>query len=148
MKDIYHYLRESHSRQRELIAALTQSAPRSEQRTAVFTSLRRELMAHAAAEERFLYVPIMQLDAGLVSSRHALSEHHEIDELLEELSVSDKSARGWMSKAKKLCEEVLHHLEEEEKKFFQVSGKLLSARQKALLAKSYDRDYQRLLKIY
>jgi Hemerythrin HHE cation binding domain len=148
MRDIYHHLRESHARQRELIVALTHSAPRSEQRTSAFTSLRRELMAHAAAEERFLYVPIMHLDAGLASSRHALSEHHEIDELLEELSVSDKSSRGWLTKAKKLGEEVLHHLEEEEKKFFQVSGKLLSARQKSLLAKSYDRDYQRLLKTY
>ncbi|TAG71608.1 MAG: hemerythrin domain-containing protein [Burkholderiales bacterium] len=148
MKDIYHHLRASHERQRELIAALLQSAPRSEARSALFTSVRRELMAHAAAEERFLYAPIMHLDAGLASSRHALSEHHEIDELLEELSVSEKSARGWMTKAKKLGEEVRHHLEEEERKFFQISGKLLSARQKSLLAKSYDRDYQRLLKIF
>jgi hemerythrin superfamily protein len=148
MKDIYEALRESHERQRQLIRGLCKTEAKTAQRTELFVALRRELMAHAAAEERFLYAPIMQFDAGLSSSRHALSEHHEVDELLEKLTVADKSARGWMPRAKKLGEEVLHHLKEEETKFFQVSGKLLTAKQKIQLCRDYERDYERLLKVY
>ena len=40
---------------------------------------------------------------------------------------------------------VHRHLREEEKTFFQVSGKILSAAQKVKLAKQYRRDYVRML---
>jgi len=42
--------------------------------------------------------------------------------------------------AKKLSHEVHHHLKEEENKFFQLSGKILSDRQKSSLAGKYRRD--------
>jgi hypothetical protein len=86
-------------------------------------------------------------DAGLDSSRHALHEHHEIDELIADLQVVDKSGAGWMAKARKLSETVHHHLREEERKFFQVSGKILDDAQKVRLGKKYRRDYQRMLKV-
>lgn len=148
MTTIYDALHESHEQQRSLFRKLLRSKPGSDDRTTLFVELRTELMAHAAAEERFLYVPIMMLDAGLSVSRHALSEHHEADELLEELTTSDKSSRGWLLKARKLSEEVHHHLKEEEKGFFQVSGKLLTATQKKTLAVKYRRDYARMKKLY
>jgi hypothetical protein len=116
------------------------------QRQAIFTDLRIELAAHAAAEERFLYAPVLMNDAGLNSARHALHEHHELDELVEKLQVQDKTGSGWMAKARKLSEEVHHHLREEERKFFQVSGKLLGTRQKQMLARQYRRDYARMRK--
>ena len=37
-----------------------------------------------------------------------------------------------------------HHLDEEEKVFFQLSGKILSDTQKNKLAKAYISDYERL----
>lgn len=81
------------------------------------------------------------------SSRHALHEHHEIDELIEELQVVDKSRAGWLNRARKLSEQVDHHLSEEEKKFFQVSGSILSDAQKQRLAGQYRRDYARMRKV-
>lgn len=148
MTTIYDALHESHELQRSLFRKLLRSKPGSEERTSLFVELRTELKAHAAAEERFLYVPIMMLDAGLSVSRHALSEHHETDELLEELTTVDKANRGWLLKARKLSEEVHHHLKEEEKAFFQLSGKLLTATQKKTLASKYRRDYARMKKHY
>ncbi|MCX7557595.1 hemerythrin domain-containing protein [Xanthomonadaceae bacterium JHOS43] len=144
---IYDALRESHDIQRSLCRKLLRSPPHSEKRIALFTELRIELAAHAAAEERFLYAPILMDDAGLDSSRHALHEHHEIDELIADLQVVDKSGAGWMAKARKLSETVHHHLREEERKFFQVSGKILDDAQKVRLGKKYRRDYQRMLKV-
>ena len=48
-----------------------------------------------------------------------------------------------MSTARKLSEKVHHHLREEEKKFFQVSGRMLTERQKQVLLGRYERDYRR-----
>jgi hypothetical protein len=142
---IYDALRESHAIQRSLCRKLLRSPPRSAQRINLFSDLRIELAAHAAAEERFLYVPILMDDSGLQSSRHALHEHHQMDELVEDLQTIDHNGSAWMANARKLSEKVHHHLREEEKKFFQVSGKILGATQKSKLARLYRQDYQRML---
>lgn len=141
---IYDALRESHNRQRALCRKLLLSKPHTEERIATFSALRIELAAHAAAEERYLYVPILMDDMGLSSSRHALHEHHQIDELVEDLQVLNHTGRSWMATAHKLSEKVHHHLKEEEKKFFQVSGKILDDGDKGRLAKRYRKDFARM----
>jgi len=141
---IYDALRESHQIQRSLCRRLLRSKPHTEHRISLFSDLRIELAAHAAAEERYLYVPILMEDMGLSPSRHALHEHHEMDELVEQLQEEDTSGRGWLATARKLSHEVHHHLREEERKFFQVSGKILTDPQKLKLAKHYRRDYARM----
>lgn len=144
--NIYEALRESHEVQRSLCTKLLRAAPHSDHRQGIYQELKIELAAHAAAEERFLYAPILMDDMGLDSSRHALSEHHEIDELVEELGKAEPQGGSWLAKAKKLSDEVRHHLREEEKKFFQVSGKILSDAKKKKLARQYLKDYQRMKK--
>lgn len=146
-QNIYDALRESHETQRSLCRKLVRAAPNGDRRREIFRQLRIELAAHAAAEERFLYAPMLMDDMGLHSSRHALAEHHEIDECVEDLSKADSVGGSWLAKAKKLSEEVHHHLREEEKKFFQISGKILSDAQKASLAKRYSKDYERMKKV-
>jgi len=143
---IYDALRESHETQRSLCRRLLRTTARSGDRQAIFTELRIELAAHAAAEERYLYVPMLMHDNGLDASRHALHEHHEIDELVEQLQEGKPSDRGWMNTARALSHQVHHHLREEEKKFFQVSGKLLTDAQKTKLAGQYRRDIERMRK--
>jgi hemerythrin-like domain-containing protein len=142
--NIYDALRESHEAQRQLCANLLASEPDANTRKQLFKSLKVELEAHAAAEERFLYSPMMMEDAGLSVSRHALAEHHEMEELMEELTTNDPTVQGWLTRAKALCDKVNHHLDEEEKVFFQLSGKILTDAQKTKLAKAYLSDYERL----
>lgn len=142
--NIYDKLRESHATQRELCQALRNSTPSVAERKSLFKRLRVELEAHAAAEERYLYCIMIMQDAGLKSARHALSEHHEIEELLEELTSTDPTVRGWMKRAQTLIDIVCHHLDEEESKFFQVSGKILTETQKKSLVKQYTIDYERM----
>jgi hemerythrin superfamily protein len=143
--NIFEALRESHETQRTLCTSLVRCKPA--ERTAVFAELRRELEAHAAAEERFLYAVVLMDDAGLSSARHALSEHHEMEEQLEELSVNNKKTVAWMRKATKLTKEVRHHLKEEETKFFQVAGRILSNTAKAKLGTQYTKDFARMLRV-
>ena len=141
---IYDALRESHERQRSLCRKLVRAKPGTQDRISLFKQLHVELEAHAAAEERFLYAPALMDDAGLKSSRHALHEHHEIEELVEDLHKADAEGGQWLAVARKLSEKVHHHLREEEKKFFQVSGRILTAAKKTQLARQYRRDHARM----
>lgn len=145
-RTIYDALRESHEIQRSLCRRLLRVKPEAGRREQALKELRIELAAHAAAEERFLYAPMLMDDMGLNSSRHALAEHHEIDECIKEVSEADYEGGSWLAKARKLSHEVHHHLREEERKFFQVSGKILSDTQKIALARQYESDYQRMKK--
>lgn len=146
MTTIYDELRASHATQRRLCSSLVRTqAGNPKKREAVFRELRIELAAHAAAEERYLYVPILMFDMGLNSARHALAEHHEMDELVEDLGALSASGDAWGTKAIELAHKVRHHLKEEETKFFQVSGKLLTDTQKLRLATQYRRDFERMV---
>lgn len=132
---IFDALRESHDLQRQLCRSLTRVQPT--EREALFLRLKVELEAHAAAEERYLYVPMLMTNPGLSASRHALAEHHRIEELCDDLSVPDKSTDAWLETARTLCEKVEHHLREEERKFFQVAGKILDDADKTRLGEQY-----------
>ena len=143
---IYDALRESHEEQRSLFRKLLRSKPGTRARLDLFTQARIELEAHEAAEERFLYAPMLMDDMGLNSTRHALHEHHEIDELVEDVQSLDPAGEAWLEKCKELSHQVHHHLREEEKKFFQVSGKVLTDTQKTQLAKKYRKDFERMKK--
>ena len=111
---LFELLHQSHDIQRSLCRQLTATRGNLARRELLFLQLKIELEAHAAAEERFVYCPILLTDAGLSVSRHALAEHHDIEEYCEDLSVRDKAGDGWLDTARKLSEKVRHHLKEDE----------------------------------
>ena len=142
--NIFEALRVSHQMQRELSARLLASDAASPERRRIFLELKRELLAHETAEERCFYVPLFEHDATVDASRHAISEHHEMDEMVEDLEKQEFNAAGWMAGATKLCEKIEHHLGEEETKFFQEAGKVLTEAQKTSLAKDYEAEFTTL----
>ena len=135
--NIFEALRESHDRQRRYADALIQTSGDTPERVEAYKRLKSELQAHATAEERHFYMPLMEFDNGVDLSRHAISEHHEMDEMMEALDATEMSSPSWLATAKKLSEKVHHHLKEEEQKFFQMAGKLLDEQQKETLAGQY-----------
>lgn len=140
-RTIFEALRESHERQRAFCSAVTETSGDTPERRELFDQLKTELAAHSLAEDRHFYVPLMAHDAGIDLSRHAIAEHHEIDEMVEALEKSEPSSPAWLPQARKLAEKVEHHLQEEEHRFFQMAGKLLTETQKTALAIIYQKDY-------
>ncbi|WP_166362858.1 hemerythrin domain-containing protein [Pseudomonas akapageensis] len=140
--NIFEALRESHERQRTYARAVVRTSGDSEKRVEAYKRLKSELQAHETAEERFFYIPLMSDDNGVDLSRHAIAEHHEMDEMMEELDKTEMSNPSWLATAKKLSEKVHHHLKEEETKFFQMAGKILDDKQKESLAKGYVKEYE------
>lgn len=85
---------------------------------------------------------ILMDDRGLNSARDALHDHHLLDEIVKDMQEKHANPRGWMNIVKKLSKELHEHLHEEEKVFFQISGKILSESQKTKLAVKYRKDYE------
>ena len=91
---IFDDLRESHAVQRSLARTMTNARASTAHRRAAFLALANELDAHATAEERHFYVPLLMDDAGLSVSRHALADHHKAEELVEQLRGVDPPPIG------------------------------------------------------
>ncbi len=83
MTNIYEAIKESHEIQRSLGKDMTSKDATPQERKQAFLELAIELDAHASAEERKFYIPLQQHDEGLTQSRHAISEHHEAEEMVE-----------------------------------------------------------------
>lgn len=142
---IFEALRVSHDKQREYVAAVLRTSGDTAERKKAYQQLKEELQAHETAEERYFYIPLMAYDNGVDLSRHAIAEHHQMDEMMEELDETDMSSPGWLATARALGDKVHHHLEEEEQRFFQMAGKVLSDKQKKDLAGQYTQEYEALL---
>ncbi|MBF8150773.1 hemerythrin domain-containing protein [Winogradskyella sp. F6397] len=136
--NIYEAIRNDHDIQRELLDKLIQTSGDTKERTKIFKDLRKELDMHANAEERHFYKPLIPSDMMQEHARHGIAEHHEIDELIEQLEKTEMDSSAWLKIAKDLKHKVEHHLEDEEKTFFQLSGKVLTEKQKDDLATKYN----------
>ena len=137
---IFEALREDHMIQRKLLEALLDTSGESELRRTLYQDLKQQLEDHATAEERYFYVPLIELDSTAEIARHGVAEHHVIDELIEDLDEIDMSSPAWMAKLKKLNETVNHHLDDEEHGFFQIAGRHLSEKEKEKLANEYQEE--------
>lgn len=140
---IFEALRHDHDTQRTLIDLLVRTTGESEGRRELFAEVQRELTAHAAAEERFFYVPLMESDTTQEKARHSVAEHKELDDFVERLAGYDMSGPQWLQTARDLRERLLHHLEEEEREVFPLAGKVLSDDEKTTLAGQYETDMDR-----
>ncbi|WP_447529348.1 hemerythrin domain-containing protein [Vreelandella sp. TE19] len=140
---IFEALRKDHDLQRDLLARLVETHGDSSERDALYKQVRAELKFHANAEERSLYIPMMDIDLTQEKARHSVAEHHEIDELIELLDDTDYSATNWLTHAKQLQHLVTHHLDEEEQEVFQLAGRGLADNQKTSLAGEYQQEMER-----
>lgn len=140
---IFEALRKDHDVQRDLLARLVKTHGDSDERDTLYQQVRAELKYHANAEERALYIPMMDIDLTQEKARHSVAEHHEIDELIELLDETEYSASHWLTHAKQLQHLVTHHLDEEEHEVFQLAGRGLKEAQKTSLADEYQTEMQR-----
>ncbi len=136
---IYLQLKADHDRHRDLIARIEDTGRKDEERKALFEEFRKELQAHAAAEEEALYAVMLANPELRDEARHSVSEHKEVDDLLGELVEKDTSSLLWMSKFKEMRHRYLHHIEEEEEEMFPAASKELSAEKEAEIARVFAR---------
>lgn len=116
--DIYKRLIDDHGKQRGMAAGLADTEGDSAERRRLFDAFKKELEAHAAAEEQTFYSELMADPDGQQKARHSVAEHKRAADLVKELEDTEMSSSAWLQAFKKLKHEVEHHLDEEENEIF------------------------------
>lgn len=136
---IFARLKQDHDKHRELLDRIFDSHDEDERREALFTELTRELKSHAAAEEQALYSTMLRKPETTDETRHSVAEHHEIDEMLNDLAATQMSSGDWMSQFKTLDHRYRHHIEEEEDEHFPDFEKYLTEEDEAYMESVFER---------
>lgn len=139
--NIFEALRLSHETQRALATQILATQADSPDRMRLYRDFRHELAAHAAAEERCFYSPLIDFDETMAQARHGMAEHHEMDELVDEINKLEPASAAWIAQFRKLHDKVYHHLEDEEHAIFQLAGKVFTESRKQSLAKDYEAEF-------
>ena len=142
---IFEDLKRDHDRHRRLLEQLASSKGDGAERRAQFETLRRELQAHAAAEEESLYATMLGCPDLRDDARHSVSEHKEIDDKLGELVDADIGSRDWGETFGELRHRYLHHIDEEEAEMFPNAGEVLTPEAEARIAEVFERRKPREL---
>ena len=142
--DIFQALLQSHERQRAMFKRLLSDIGDPGQRKQAFDELKAEMAAHETAEERAFYVPLFEHDETVDEARHGVAEHHEMDEMVEDLEKAKEGSAEWLESVGKLVHKLEHHLKEEEEKFFPEAKKVLDAQQQKELGALYQQEHDRL----
>jgi hemerythrin-like domain-containing protein len=116
--DIFDVLKQDHDTHRVLLAQVEATQGDSDERSHLFEELTLELKAHASAEEQALYSTVMRKPDLTDATRHSVSEHHEIEEALNDLAATDMASGGWLTKFKSFAHLYTHHIDEEEQEHF------------------------------
>lgn len=136
---IFARLKEDHDRHRELLDKIGDTSGDTAERERLFTEFTKEVKSHAAAEEQALYSTMMRKPETTDETRHSVAEHHELDELLNDLAATDMSSSAWLQKFKTLRHDYLHHIEEEEDEHFKDFEKHLDSDDEEHMAEVFER---------
>ena len=67
---------------------------------------------------RALYSTVLRKPPLTSCGRHSVAEHHEIEELLNDVAAADMATGAWLVKFRELAHRYLHHIDEEEEEMF------------------------------
>lgn len=138
-EDIFARLKEDHEKHRDLLSRIAETKGESEERRELFEEFTLEVKGHASAEEQALYSTMMRKPKATDETRHSVSEHHEIEEMLNDLAATDMSSSSWMTKFKQLDHDYRHHIDEEEEEHFPDFAKLLTDEDRAHMKQVFER---------
>lgn len=135
--DIFQRLEDDHGKQRGLAAGLLDTSGDSLERRRLFRALKREVEAHAVAEERTFYAALIALERGQPKARHSVCEHKGAADLIAELDELDMASGAWLQKFKALKQCLEHHLDEEEAEVFPLARRCFDAREARRLGDAF-----------
>ncbi|WIM98767.1 hemerythrin domain-containing protein [Actinoplanes oblitus] len=124
MPDIVEIIKEQHQKVDQL---LEQAASSENDQLALLQEVARMLLPHSEAEEDFVY-PAIRAKAAETGDevRDGVEEHHQIEEMLQNLLKGSPDDPGWDGTLAAITGELRHHVEEEEQDLLPVLADKLS----------------------
>src|SRR5262249_13766192 len=87
-------------------------------RTELFPEIRRNLLAHAKAEEKEFYEPLRGFPRTAPMIPQAVEEHRRIEQYLEQLHRESSSTDAWLETFRAFASGVDAHVQREENEIF------------------------------
>ncbi|AKQ42141.1 hypothetical protein CP97_09105 [Aurantiacibacter atlanticus] len=138
-QDIFARLKQDHEDHRALLSKLAETSGDSEERRELFEQFTLDVKSHASAEEQALYSTMLRKPETTDETRHSVAEHHELEELLNDIAATDMSSSAWMTKFKQLDHDYRHHINEEEEDHFPDFAKLLTKEDEDHMRQVFDK---------
>ena len=137
--EIFDRLKQDHDSHRELLDKLMETQGDSDERKELFEQLTIELKSHASAEEQALYSTMLRKPPTTDETRHSVAEHHEIEEMLNDLAATRMDSSAWLTKFKDFDHDYRHHINEEEEDHFPDFAKYLDEEDEKHMRKVFER---------
>ncbi|PHP64793.1 hemerythrin [Zhengella mangrovi] len=137
MSTIYAEIERDHAKHRDLLKKLAETSGDSEDRRKLWRDFYYDVKSHAAAEEETFYARLMERPGGQDDARHSVSEHKEMDDIMEDLNGMSFDSPGWLTRFKTLREDYEHHMDEEEKEIFPKAREVLKDDEDARYAQHF-----------
>ncbi len=138
-QDIFARLKQDHEDHRALLSKLAETSGDSEERRELFEQFTLDVKSHASAEEQALYSTMLRKPETTDETRHSVAEHHELEELLNDIAATDMSSSAWITKFKQLDHDYRHHINEEEEDHFPDFAKLLTKEDEDHMRQVFDK---------
>ena len=124
--NVFDLLKQDHQRVRDLFSQIAQTESRNKQaRQQLFHELKRELIAHAHAEEKAFYPALIDQLPTHDRIEEGINEHHQVEGLLNRMEGMTVQSDEWLDAVKDLEKMVEHHVREEEDEVFPKAQTLL-----------------------
>ena len=137
--DIFERLKTDHDKHRDLLDRIEATKGATPERKKLFEEFTYEAKGHAAAEEQALYSTVLRKPPLTSCGRHSVAEHHEIEEMLDDVAAYDMADDEWMTKFGELKHRYLHHIDEEEEEMFPKFAEELSEEDAVYMRGVFDR---------
>lgn len=147
MATIYEAIEKDHEKHRDLLNRLAETSGDSEERRSLWHDFYYDVKSHAAAEEETFYSKLMERPDGQDDARHSVSEHKEMDDMLEELNSMGFDNPGWLTRFKALKHDYEHHIEEEEEDIFAKAREVIPDDESPAFAERFEKRKAAELKL-
>ena len=139
MTKIYDVILKDHETHREMLETIVQTSGDTPQRRQAWEAFYYDVKSHAAAEEETFYAPLMEDPDGQDKARHSVSEHKELDDMMEDIRGTDYSSSAWLTKFKDMKHRYIHHIDEEEKEIFERAREVFDEKQEQAAAAAFEK---------
>lgn len=137
---IFDVLKKDHDELKILLNELVMlNENEDDRRHSLLKEIRDEIVPHARAEESVFYNSLRSLDAAKDIIMHSYKEHMEAEVLLRTLQMQDKMDVSWKETARKFRDAILHHIQEEEGRIFNVARQLFTEEECIMMGEAFEK---------
>jgi len=135
---IFHHLSAEHTEVSTLLKRVAGSPDDLDLRQELFPEIRKNLLAHAHAEEQEFY-PVLRDFADLKTLvAQCMEEHKRIEAYMDELEANNIGDKMWVALFERMVDAVQQHVAREENDLFPRASELLSSEQSKEMYESFE----------